>query len=129
MAKHKFPYSIRDAITTPRIKVHIGYKNEWKKVLVLLDSGADISLFRREIGEGIGINIEKGILQKFRGIGKNGLITYIHNIKLKIDEDVLEIMGAFAKDRKWDVNIIGRKDVFNKMVITFKYDKEIIIKI
>ena len=44
---------------------------------VLVDSGADISIFSRRIGDIMGINVEKGEEKIFRGIvGK--LIAYVH---------------------------------------------------
>jgi len=128
MAKHKFPYSIRDGISTPKIKVLIGSKNKWTSELVLLDSGADISLFTRKLGERIGIDIESGEHRWFKGIG-NGIYVYLHNIEIKMDEDIVKIEAAFAQDRSWDINIIGRKDFFDSTNIKFLRNKEIVIEI
>lgn len=128
VSKHRFPYAIRDGVPTPKIKVLIGYKNKWINELVLLDSGADISLLTRKLGEKISIDIESVEHRWFRGIG-NGIKVYLHNIEIKIGENIIEMEAAFADDRSWDINIIGRKDFFDKANITFLKNKEIIIEI
>ncbi|MFH1584288.1 MAG: hypothetical protein ABIA56_04170, partial [Actinomycetota bacterium] len=97
-------------------------------IYALLDSGASISLFTRELGEKIGLDIEKGIKDDLGGIG-NGMVVYKHKINLKVRDEIFKIEAAFSKERFFDINIIGRKGVFNKMNITFICDKEIILDI
>lgn len=132
MVKYRFPYAIEDTKSCPKIPVYIGYKESWEKTISLLDSGADISLFTRELGEEIGLDIESVEPKKLGGIG-NGIYVHIHKVKLKISKDgkeiIFRISAGFANDRKWDLNIIGRKDIFNKITVCFKKDKEVIIEI
>jgi len=132
MVKYRFPYAIEDTKSYPKIHVYIDHNEKWIKTKVLLDSGADISLFTRELGEEIGLDIESVKPKKLGGIG-NGIYVHIHKVKLKISKDSKEIIfrisAGFANDRNWDLNIIGRKDIFNNMTVCFKKDKEVIIEI
>ncbi|MBA7672901.1 hypothetical protein ES703_81088 [subsurface metagenome] len=128
MVKYRFPYAIRDGKSYPMIRVFVGYGKKWADIYALLDSGASISLFTRELGEKIGLDIEKGIKDVLGGIG-NGMVVYKHKINLKVRDEIFKIEAAFSKERFFDINIIGRKDFFNKMNITFARDKEIVIEI
>jgi len=110
------------------IRVFVGYRKKWADIYAILDSEASISLFPRELGEKIGLDIEKGIKDELGGIG-NGMIVYKHKINLKIRDKIFKIEAAFSKERFFDINIIGREDVFNKMNITFARDKEILIEV
>jgi len=133
MNEYRFPYVIIDEKQSPMIPISLEYENSTKEnIYALLDSGADISLFRRDLGEELKIPFDSLDEEIISGIG-NGLVIYKQDIKLKIGkrrrETVLKITAAFAKDRDFKLNIIGRKDVFNKMNITFARDKEIVIEI
>lgn len=128
MVKYRFPYKLRDGKTFPMIPVSVGYGRKRWDIYALLDSGASIFLFTRELGEKIGLDIEKGIKDDLGGIG-NGMVVYKHKINLKVRNKIFKIEAAFSKERFFDINIIGRKDVFNKMNITFICDKEIILDI
>ena len=128
MTKYIFPY----IELYPWIPVSIGYDNSWFNILAILDSGANISLFSRELGERIGVPIESGFEHEVRGIG-GSLVVYKHDLKLKMsqkgEETVLNITADFTKEIKLPFYIIGRENVFNKMNITFDHDKKIMIEI
>jgi hypothetical protein len=128
MIKYRFPYKIRDGGTFPMIPVSLSYYRKKWDIYALLDSGASMSLFTRESGEKIGLDIEKGVRDELGGIG-NGMVVYKHKINIRIRDEIFEIEAAFAKERDFDINIIGRKDIFNKMTVCFKKDKEVIIEI
>lgn len=133
MNEYRFPYVIIDEKEYPMIPVSLEYENIIKEnIYALLDSGADISLFRRDIGEELKIPFDSLKEETISGIG-NGLVVCKQNIKIKIGkgerEIVLKIIAAFAKDRDFQLNIIGREYFFDRTNITFLKNKEIIIEI
>jgi hypothetical protein len=67
----------------PIVKVGLKDANgEPFELSVLVDSGADISIFSRRIGDIMGINVEQGEEKIFRGI-VGELIAYVHPVKIK----------------------------------------------
>lgn len=57
----KFKYKKYGQILRPVIEIRIKNLDASVRYEVLVDSGADICLFSAQIGEAIGIDIEKGI--------------------------------------------------------------------
>ncbi len=69
-----------------RLIIKAGLKDangETFELSVLVDSGADISIFSRRIGDIMGINVEQGEEKIFRGI-VGELIAYVHTIPVSI---------------------------------------------
>lgn len=50
----------------------------------MIDSGADVSIFPKEIGEKIGLTIKNEREQPLRGIGGSIFKTYLHDIIFEI---------------------------------------------
>lgn len=97
--------------------------NEWQPIVLYVDSGADITVLKRSFGELIGIDIEKGQEAEFGGVSAHKIITYIHQVDLKIGDDEVSIKAAFASN---DIppNLLGRIDIFNHFDIQFKSKTE-----
>jgi len=89
---------------------------------VLVDSGADISIFSRRIGDIMGINVEKGEEKIFRGI-VGELIAYVHKIPISINEKEVETRVAFAISEV--PNLLGRLDIFKNFEISFRKEDDL----
>src|SRR3989338_3008014 len=72
-----------DGSTYPVIQLKITYKNKVAKPLVLIDSGASISLFRADIVESLGIKIRTGKIIYLRGVG-GYTKGYIHTLNIDL---------------------------------------------
>ena len=83
---------------------------------MLVDSGADISILSRRIGDIMGINVETGGEKIFRGI-VGEMIAYVHKITLFINGKEIETRVAFALSEV--PNLIGRLDIFKNFEVTF----------
>lgn len=89
---------------------------------VIVDSGADISMFSRRLGDIMGINVENGEAKTFRGI-VGEVIAYVHRIPIIIGEKEVSAAVAFALA---DVpNLLGRLDIFENFDIHFMKEKEV----
>ena len=76
---------------------------------MLVDSGADISIFSKRIGDIMGVDVEQGDEKIFRGI-VGELIAYVHSIQMLINGRKVETRVAFAISEV--PNLLGRLDVF-----------------
>ncbi len=102
--------------------------DEWQAFQVYIDSGADISLFTRNGAEFLGLSLNQGEYHPIIGVGRMLIPAYVHAIKMKIGDSVLDVKAAFA-DSDEVPRLLGRKDVFTHFKITFaEEDLEIIFK-
>ncbi len=91
---------------------------------VYVDSGADISLIPKSIGDIIGFIIEKtDQITEIKGIGERGVPIIIKKVKIKIEEKLLETRIAWALIEEVPL-LLGRADIFNLFDICFKKNKK-----
>ena len=83
-----------------------------------MDSGADTSLFPKGDASLLKLNLYEGEYSPIVGIGKVMMPTYIHNVKMRIGETLLNASIAFA-DSNEVPRLLGRTDIFRRFRITF----------
>ena len=84
----------------------------------LIDSGAEVCLFRQEVAEQLGIKIEKGEKSTLTGIG--GKITiYKHIVPIHVTSWKFNCKIAFSKEFEASINILGRNNFFQHFIIKF----------
>lgn len=88
---------------------------------MLVDSGADITILSRRIGDIMGIDVETGEEKIFRGI-VGEMIAYVHKIPLFINGKEIETRVAFALSEV--PNLIGRLDIFKNFEINFRKEED-----
>ena len=91
---------------------------------VYVDSGADISLIPKSIGDILGFIIEKtDQITEIKGIGERGVTIIIKKVKIRIGEKLVETRIAWALIEEVPL-LLGRTDVFNIFNICFKKNKK-----
>ena len=88
---------------------------------MLVDSGADIIILSRRIGDIMGVDIENGEEKIFRGI-VGEMIAYVHKIPLFINGNEIETRVAFALSEV--PNLVGRLDIFKNFEINFRKEED-----
>ncbi len=90
-----------------------------------IDSGADISLIPRQLGEALGFVATKRDTQEIRGIGEKSVPVIISAVKMKIGRKVLDarIAWSLVDDVPF---ILGRMDVFDAFTVTFDQRRGIV---
>ena len=83
-----------------------------------VDSGADLSLFRRNDAELLGLSLFQGEYRPIIGVGRTLIPAFMHIVKLKIGDTSLDAKVAFA-DSDEVPRLLGRTDVFKQFKITF----------
>jgi predicted aspartyl protease len=107
----------------PIVKVGLRDANgELFELSVLVDSGADISIFSRRIGDIMGMNVEHGEEKIFRGI-VGELIAYVHKITISINDREVETRVAFALSEV--PNLLGRLDIFKNFELSFRKEDDL----
>lgn len=123
MKRYVFKYTPEPAKTgiiqrpTARVSLH-SISNEWYTFRVYIDSGADLSLFRKSDAKLLGLDLYAGEYHPMMGIGKTLIPAYKHKIKLRIEETVLDVLVSFA-DSDEVPRLLGRTDIFRHFRITF----------
>jgi len=106
-------------INRPKITIFLcSTQNEWRGFNVYVDSGADLSLFTRNDAEFLGLSLTQGEYHPIAGVGRVLVPAFVHAVKMKIGDTVLEVKAAFA-DSDEVPRLLGRADVFSHFKITF----------
>ena len=124
----KFKYSARRDREFPIIPITLIKENVEIDTDALVDSGANISVFREEIAECLEIGIEDGEEILLQGLGGR-IVGYIHEIKVRVDGEEFLCKVVFSKELTVGLNILGREGFFEYFQVTFnERGKEIILE-
>ncbi len=113
-----FSYFQKDGNLYPLIDVSVINRGESIIIKALVDSGASFSVFRSEVAEYIGIDIEKGRKIYLEGVGGR-ILGYIHNTTLAVAGKRLQCKVVFSKEFTVSFNLLGRDNFFYPFLITF----------
>ncbi len=89
-----------------------------------IDSGADITLIPRSLGEMLGLEISDDIVE-LGGLGDNKVAVLIKKIEIKIGRYVFPIEVAWALIEEIPP-LLGRKDFFTQFLISFDEENKVI---
>ena len=89
-----------------------------------IDSGADITLIPRSVGELLGLGVGGEEIKEMGGVGGSKVPTILKTLKVRIGEFEFPIKIAWALVE--DVPpLLGRVDVFDKFEVTFKQKQKV----
>ena len=100
----------------PLIQVVLIGPKDKIKMLALLDSGADYSLFSLEVAEKLGIKVEKGKRISLQGVAGEPFTGYLHEVPVQVEDVILKCKIVFSKVR---ATLLGRDNFFLPFLITF----------
>ena len=108
----KFRYKkLGPGVIRPIIPIKVSFGGTSVSYEVLIDSGADLCLFDREIGELIGIDFSQG---------------EIHKVAISVGGWDFNIKAGFGPMPAMGHGIVGQKGFFDLFVVKFDFSKEII---
>jgi len=124
----KFKYATRRDREFPIIPITLIKENVEIDTDVLIDSGANISVFREEIAECLEIVIEDGEEILLQGLGGR-IVGYIHELRVKVDDEEFPCKVVFSKELTVGLNVLGREGFFEYFQVTFnERAKEVILE-
>ena len=124
----KFKYATRRDRQFPIIPITLIKGNLTIDIDGLIDSGANISVFREEIAECLEIAIEDGEEILLQGLGGR-IVGYIHELRVRVDDEEFPCKAVFSKELTVGLNILGREGFFEYFRVTFdERAKEVILE-
>lgn len=119
-----FPYQVDpQGNTFPVIPLSLTFSAKKKEFYALIDSGATISVFRAEVADSLGIEIEKGKETYLGGVGGR-IKGYIHVLKVEVAGKKFNCPIVFSREYLVSFNLLGRAAVFPKFRIIFEEKKQ-----
>lgn len=95
---------------------------------VYVDSGADVSLIPKSVGDILGFEVEKtDQITEIKGVGERGIPIIIKKTKMKIGDRLLETRIAWALIEEVPL-LLGRTDIFNLFDVCFKKNAKTVFK-
>jgi len=120
----------RTNIYLPLIRFSLRYKNQTEKVIGLLDSGADMCLFPRDMAEVLEIDITKGQKIYILGIGGQRTTFYFHEVQILFDKYTINTKVGFADASGarmiLSAGILGHQGFFDQFAISFDYKNKMV---
>ena len=98
-----------------RGRLELGRKKDF---WALIDSGATVSIFRAEIAEALGIEIEKGEEIWLGGVGGH-IKGYLHEVKIEAAGRKFLCPIVFSREYFVSFNLLGRQEFFKRFKIVF----------
>lgn len=121
----KFSYKkYGEDILRPVIPIEIHHNNLEVPYEILVDSGADISVFDASLAGIFGINLVKGIRKQIIGATGFPENIYLHTILIKVGDIKFKIEVGFMNISTNSYGIIGQKGFFDKFVVKFDLNKK-----
>jgi hypothetical protein len=107
-------------IAKPIARVSLKKKSgDWQEFWVEVDSGAAISLFNKSDCDLLGYRLQDGWVCELQGVTGHSIHCYVHNIDMKIGEEVIKAKVAFSDSDKHRL-LLGRVDVFDSFEIDLR---------
>ncbi len=130
MEKFIFPYAFellenRRVFAYPAINIglkKLNSKDEFS-FLVLVDSGAEFSLFTKGDAELLGLKLRQGEMIKIGGVTGDRFLAFIHSVTIKIGNEKIKIEAAFSAQDNTP-RVLGRNPLFSHFFITFDHKKQ-----
>ena len=128
MKEYIYPYRSIRGISSPIIPVKIMKGDKIARIYTYVDSGATYSVFSDDEAEKLGIDMETGE-ERYLITGDGGsILIYLHEIGIEIGECKFNAIVGFSDRLGIGFNILGRKDVFERLIFCFD-DKKRVLRI
>src|SRR3989338_6723587 len=118
MATADYSYTQSRGRYYPVITFHIRNADVETDADALIDSGANVSIFRLDIADLLDITIEDGKRSESTGIGGK-VEVFVHELELKIFDKWFPCKVGFSKQITTSFNLLGREGFFDRHLVTF----------
>lgn len=126
MIKYIFPYGFKlfldkgKIISFPAIRLSLLTRdsNQEFSFLVLVDSGAEISLFTKSDAELLGFSLKRGKKVNIGSVSGDRVLAFLYPVVMKIGEEKFKVKIAFS-ERDDTPRILGRNPIFSYFFVVF----------
>lgn len=109
----------------PIIPLTLKSGNKKKDFFALVDSGATISIFRAEVADILGIEIEKGEQLYLGGVGGH-IKGYLHELPIEVAGKKFICPIVFSREYAVSFSLLGRQGFFRQFKIIFEEKKNLL---
>ena len=109
----------------PAVPLYVSAGDKKLKLHALVDSGATISVFKDEVADQLGIEIERGKEIYLGGVGGR-IKGYIHTLEVEIAGKKFLCPVVFSHEYLVSFNLLGRDAFFGQFKITFEEKKNLL---
>ena len=117
-----FPYYFNGSDYFPVIPLVFLIGKKRVRSQALLDSGATISIFGKEVAETLGIEVERGEKTILGGVGGR-IVGYVHKLRLRVAGKDFVCPIVFSREYLVSFNLLGREEFFKRFRIIFEEKK------
>lgn len=110
-------YKSYDSVVLP-VMLRLGEKTS--SFEAQLDTGASLCIFRRALGEDLGIEIENGIREQINTV-TGSFVAYGHQLTLSVLELDFEAYVYFAAHEQFTQNVLGRTGWLDRVKLGIVY--------
>lgn len=118
-APTSYKYYFNGRAYFPAIPMYVWIGKKRIRLLTLIDSGANISIFNNEAAVSVGIQIEDGEQVSLSGVGGR-IVGYIHQLHLEVADKKFLCPVVFSREYHVSFNLLGREAFFTQFTITFE---------
>ena len=106
----------------PMLEIEIFFSNKSVRLLALIDTGADYTIFPRTIAQKLNIPLENGKIKILEGAGGT-ILARVHPVKINIGGIKIKTLACFSEKNDVPEQILGRLDILNhfKLVLDKHY--------
>ncbi len=115
----KFDYLYFETYFLPVVSFRIKGKTEWVEFVAFVDTGASYSLFKPDVADILGIKMEEGEQREVIIGDGDKLQVYLHRVLFFIAGQEFTATIGFSHGLGTGFNILGRKDIFERFLVTF----------
>jgi len=84
-----------------------------------IDSGADVTLIPRSVGEALGLTLGNAAVEELAGIGEGKIAVTFETVKMSIGEVTFDCRVGWSLIEEVPL-LLGRRDVFDRFAVLFR---------
>lgn len=108
-----------EPVMRPVARILLEYHGRAVLLLPYIDSGADVTLIPKSVGEALGFSLEPGDVQELFGVGEGRVAVAFKTARMGIGEYSFDCRIAWALIEEVPP-LLGRKDVFDRFEVLFR---------
>src|SRR6266496_2108975 len=107
---------VNKPIATVALKKSTG---DWQTFIVLVDSGATISIFNRDDCDLLGYKLKNGQRLDIQGVTGHSIPCYVHSVEMRVGTERFQTRVAFSDSEPHEL-LLGRIDVFDRFEVDLR---------
>lgn len=108
-----------ETVFRPVARIVLEHNERVVLFLPYIDSGADVTLLPRSVGEVLGFELEQGPVEELAGIGEGKVAVIFKQAHMSIGQNSFDCRVAWALIEEIPP-LLGRRDVFERFAVEFR---------